>query len=74
MLVQTCGKKNGCGDLIKLHAGPVGFAVDPGVLRKAAVEVLDGSEPNQRPSGRVGLSGGNEGRRTLHKVSRVQTR
>ncbi len=36
-VLQPPGQQDGRGHLIQLHAWPVGVAVDPGVLREAAI-------------------------------------
>ena len=56
--------------LVQLLAGPIGSAVNPEVLRKAAIGQLRACEVHQRSPRRLDASAGQQRRRRLHHVTR----
>ena len=60
--VQAPGEQDRHGDFVELDAVPIGLAIDPEVLVKAAVLVLRASEIDERAQRHLGVAGGQQGR------------
>src|SRR5580658_2556097 len=69
-LPETPGEDDGERDLVKLNAGPVGRAVDPEVLREAAVRVLRAGEVDESAESCLGAAAGEQSGRGLDHVAR----
>ena len=69
-LPETPRKDDGERDLIELNAGPVGRAVDPEVLREAAVWVLRAGQVDERAESRFRAAAGEQSGRGLDHVAR----
>ena len=70
LLVQAPGQQDRGGDFVELQAAPIGAAVNPAILREAAIGPLKRRQPDQGAQRRAGLAGGEQRGGALHQVSR----
>src|SRR5581483_7669952 len=69
-LPESPGKDDGERDLVKLNARPVGCAVDPEVLREAAIGMLGAGEIDERAQRCLRAAAGEQRARGLNHVAR----
>src|SRR5215471_3767385 len=70
MIMQASRQQHWQCYLIKLKPTPIGFSVDPAILRKAAIGPLNGGEPDQSAQRCARLAGSEQSGCALHQVAR----